>query len=170
MKKKAKVYLEASALWNLFYGEPGQNIVEFSLEKEDIFCSSSIWSHLEIHRGIMKRINQEELTIDEGNDLRRFIDFSLRRLATRKRLREYDVSRDLVERTKELISSYNLYASDALHFSTAISNDCSIVLVDDYHLSRIGKKFSKEIDIAILSTSTSIDKFSSELKRALSKK
>lgn len=168
MKKKAEVYLEASALWDLFYGEPGKNIVEFSLENENMRCSSSVWSHLEIHRGIMKRINHEELTIEEGRNLRRFIDFSLQRLVTRKKLIEYDVSRDLVEKAKELISSFNLYASDALHFSTALSKNCAIILVDDYHFSRIGEKFSKEIDIAIMSTSMGIDRFSSELRGKLS--
>ncbi|MHA1930737.1 MAG: type II toxin-antitoxin system VapC family toxin [Candidatus Thorarchaeota archaeon] len=164
MMKKSKVYLEASALWNLFYGEPGSNLVEFCLAQEQVSCSSSVWSYLEIHRGIKKRVNQKEITIDEGHDLKRFIDSHLHRLVSRKKLLEFDVSRNLIEMAKELISTYNLYAADALHFSTAISDNCLGILVDDYHFTRIGKKVSKELGIMIWPTSMSVDKFSSELK------
>lgn len=164
MTKKVEVYLEASALWNLYYGEPGTNLVEFCLNQENIICSSSIWSHLEIHRGVKKRINQKEITTNEGSDLLRFIDFHLHRLITRKRLVEIEISRDLIEKAKELIGLYNLYSSDSLHLSTATSNNCVAVLVDDFHFTRLGKKITKELGIMILSTTMSINKFSSVLK------
>ena len=55
--KKSKVYLESSALWNLYYEEEGAALVEFCLATDEILCFSSTWSILELYRGIQKRLN-----------------------------------------------------------------------------------------------------------------
>lgn len=165
--KRPTVYLEASALWNLFYGEPGQNMVEYALKRDDVLCSSSVWSHLEIWRGIQKRINIEEISVEEGENLRRFVKLHLDGLVAKKQLIEYDVSRELVEIASDYIARYNLYASDALHLSTAAAKACSMVLVDDYHFTRLEKNIVEEIGIEIWPTSLDFHEFATKLDGAI---
>ena len=162
--KKIEFYLEASALWNLFYGEPSGNTVEYCIDRDEVHCISSVWSQLEIWRGIQKRINQDEITHDEGRDLRRFIQMYLDNLIAKKRLLECDVSRELVEKGKIFVSRYNLYASDALHFSTAIAKECRVILVDNYHVERLGENVPEELNIEVWNTSMSIDEIASDIE------
>lgn len=165
MMKKIEFYLEASALWNLFYGQPNSNVVEYCVNQDKIRCISSVWSQLEIWRGIQKRINQEEITQSEGHDLRQFIQMYLDNLIAKRKLSECEVSRQLVEKGKSFVSRYNLYASDALHLSTALVNDCQVILVDDYHFQRLGEDVSEELVIEIWTTSMSIDEITSNIDR-----
>ncbi|MDF1539999.1 MAG: type II toxin-antitoxin system VapC family toxin [Candidatus Thorarchaeota archaeon] len=151
--KKIDLYLEASALWNMFYGESGSNVVEYCIEQPAITCSSSIWSHLEMHRAVRKRINQKEITQEEGENLRLFIDTHLDELVARKQLLEFEVTKDHIREARQLIDSYNLYASDALHLATTLSARCSGILVDDYHFTRLREIVGKEMDLAIIHTS-----------------
>ncbi len=155
--KRTNLYLEASALWEMFYGDPGDSLVEHCIGHQKIQCTSSIWSHLEIHRAVQKRINQNELTRDDGVNLLKFIKFCLDGLVARRKIIEFEVSKELIERAKQFIPSYNLFASDALHLATAVSNGCSGMLVDDYHFTRLDKKLGDELDIVILHTSMSVE-------------
>lgn len=165
--KKIECYLEASSLWNMFYGEPGENLVEYCIDSPDLHCMSSVWSHLELHRGVQKRINQGEISSDDGSNLRTFIDVHLDRLVARRQLFELEVTRELVEEAKRLIASHNLYASDALHLASALSGGCSCILVDDYHFTRLRRIVSDAMSISIIPTSMSIkemNRFLAELE------
>jgi hypothetical protein len=163
--KKIECYLEASSLWNMFYGEPGVNLVEYCIESPEISCMSSVWSHLELHRGVQKRINQKEITSAEGSDLRTFMDVHIDRLVARKQLLELEVTKELIDQAKRLIASHNLFASDALHLVSAISSECSCILVDDYHFTRLNKQVRDAIDISIIHTSMTIKKMNDILAK-----
>ncbi|MBD3408003.1 MAG: PIN domain-containing protein [Candidatus Lokiarchaeota archaeon] len=153
--KKNRIYLEASALWNLFYGEPGENLVEYLLLHNEYLCLTSIWSQLEIHRGIQKRINQSEITSEEGTNLRIYIDTHLQQLTTRRRLEQVPVVEEHVELAKSLIVECNLYASDALHVATALNNACETIFVDDYHMERLHDRIAPRL--RIMRTSAEIE-------------
>lgn len=161
--KRIELYLEAASLWNMFYGEPGANLVEYCLAHQNIHCSSSIWSHLEVHRAVQKRINQKEISLDEGRNLRMFIDSRIAQLVARKKLVETEVTRGIIDEAKQLISTFNIYASDTLHFATALSNSCIGVLVDDFHFTRLSKKIREDLDIVILHISMSVEQLQENL-------
>ena len=161
---KTEIYLEASALWDLFYGEPGDHNVQFCIESDDIQCHSSIWSHLEIYRGINKRINQDEITEEEGYHLRLFIDQYLDEARENSEIIHQPVSKNVIQNAKELMLVYNLYAADAVHLATAIIHDCPFILVDDHHFTRLENLLEDDFPIQILCVTSEKSTLESILK------
>jgi len=141
--RKVKVYLESSALWNLYYGEPGADLIEFCFNESEIICFSSEWSSLELARGIQKRVNQEEITQIEGENLRKFIEVDLQTLVSKRHLFLLAISHENIEQAKNYIHTYNLYSSDALHLATAVQEGTKGMLVDDYHFNRLNRQIEE---------------------------
>ncbi|MFX1251453.1 MAG: type II toxin-antitoxin system VapC family toxin [Promethearchaeota archaeon] len=161
--KMIKIFLESSALWNLYYDEEGASLVEFCLNQDMLSCCSSSWSPLELHRGIKKRLNQQEISFKEAENLRLFIEADLQLLISKKKIYLIPVSQEIINRAKEYIHLYNLYASDALQLATANIDNCRGMLVDDYHFKRLDKRIKTEQGQEIWSTLLKIENFSSEL-------
>lgn len=164
MMKKINVYLESSALWNLYYEEDGATLVEFCLEAEELSCLSSIWSLLELHRGIQKRLNQQELDREEATHLRVFVDTDLQLLIAKKKLSLWPVSEDVINNAKPYIPRYNLFASDALHLATAVVGSSRGLLVDDHHFSRLDTRIEEQEELKIWPTSMEVEHFLSTLR------
>lgn len=156
MMKKIKCYLESSSLWNLYYEEKGSEIIEYCLNNSEFDCISSVWSQLEIIRGIKKRENQEEINSGEAEKLQLFIDTDLKRLISKKKLTLEKIKEDTILIAKKFIWQYNLYASDALHLGTATCLSCKVILVDDYHFKRLDKTIMKKEGLLIYSTLNTI--------------
>ncbi len=154
--KKIKLYLESSALWNLYYEESGAELVEHCLENPQLICISSIWSQLEIERGIKKRENQKEINSEEAENLRVFIEIDGKRLENKKQLEIIPIVEDYILVTRRFIHEYNLFASDALHLASAVLQGCKGILVDDYHFIRLNKMIETKEGIGIYSTTLSI--------------
>jgi len=150
--KKVEIYLESSALWNLYYEEKEAELIEYCLENINISCSSSQWSLLELQRGIQKRVNQHELGKKEAENLEIFIETDIQRLVKKKELILQPITAKLITKTRENIPKYNLYASDALHLTTAIQNNNKVMIVDDYHFKRLDKRIKEEQKIEIIPT------------------
>jgi predicted nucleic acid-binding protein len=161
--KKLKLYLESSALWNLYYEETGAELVEHCLENPQLTCISSIWSQLEIDRGIKKREKQKEITSEEAVNLRVFIETDYKRLTRKKQLETVPIAEDYIFTARKLVHEHNLFASDALHLASAVLQGCTGILVDDYHFKRLTKKIETREGIVIYPTTLSI----SELKTKL---
>jgi len=89
------VYLEASALWALYYGEPGGKNVEWVLENVNPITSE--WSLLEISRAISKRLNIKEITKEEAEDLEVFILADIEKLRAERKLSLSKVSWGLIK-------------------------------------------------------------------------
>lgn len=154
--KKIKCYLESSSLWNLYYEEQGSEMVEYCLENSQFDCISSIWSQLEIERGIKKRENQEEITSNEAEQLQLFIDTDIKMLVNKKKLSLEKIDDNYILNAKKFIRQYNLYASDALHLATATILSCKMILVDDYHFKRLDEKIMEKEGLLIYSTLNTI--------------
>jgi predicted nucleic acid-binding protein len=154
--KKIKLYLESSALWNLYYEETGAELVEHCLDNPQLTCISSIWSQLEMERGIKKRENQKEITSEETENLRVFIETDGKRLVSKKQLETIPIVEEYILTAKRLIHEHNLFASDALHLASAILQGCKGILVDDYHFKRLNKKIEIREGIGIYPTILSI--------------
>jgi len=154
--KKIKLYLESSALWNLYYEETGAELVEHCLDNPQLTCISSIWSQLEMERGIKKRENQKEITSEEAENLRVFIETDGKRLVSKKQLETIPIVEEYILTAKRLIHEHNLFASDALHLASAILQGCKGILVDDYHFKRLNKKIEIREGIGIYPTILSI--------------
>ena len=154
--KKIKCYLESSSLWNLYYEEQGSEMVEYCLENSQFDCISSIWSQLEIERGIKKRENQEEITSNEAEQLQLFIDTDIKRLVNKKKLSLEKIDDNYILNAKKFIRQYNLYASDALHLATATILSCKMIIVDDYHFKRLDEKIMEKEGLLIYSTLNTI--------------
>jgi hypothetical protein len=157
MSKKIEVYLESSALWNLYYEQDQSHLVEYCLTKSNISCASSIWSLLELRRGVQKRLNQQEVNSTEAGDLWMFIQTDLQQLVNKKHLSLHSVTENQINYATELIPQFNLYASDALHLSTALLAQHQLILVDDYHFERLKTELFPEL--RILPTSLGINEF-----------
>jgi len=155
--KKIKVYLESSALWNLYYEEKGSELVEYCLNQPQFECLTSIWSQLEIERGIKKRENQNELTSEEAENLQIFIETDNSQLINKKKLTISPILDDYIVTAKKYIRNYNLYASDALHLASATIRRCKSILVDDYHFKRLDTSIENNEGIKIFSTAQKIE-------------
>jgi predicted nucleic acid-binding protein len=154
--KKIKLYLESSALWNLYYEEKGAELVEHCLENPQLACISSIWSQLEIERGVKKRVNQNEITSEEAEHLRVFIETDGKRMASKKQLKTIPIVEDYIFTARRFIHEHDLFASDALHLASAVLQGCKGILVDDYHFERLDKMIETREEIAIYPTTLSI--------------
>lgn len=157
--KKHKVYLESSALWDLYYEERGADLVEHCLENSKVTCFTSEWSSLELTRGIQKRVNQQEITLVEAQNLKEFIEADLRSLVSKKKLHLVPVSQENIEQAKKYVYVYNLYGSDALHLATAVHEKANGLLVDDYHFERLNKQITKDEGQLIWSTALPLKNF-----------
>ena len=162
--KKIKLYLESSALWALYYDELGAKLIEKCLIDEQIECLSSIWTQLELERGINKRENQKEITHDEAEKLRIFIETDCKSLLTKKQLTFLAITDDDIFIAKRLIRAYNLFASDAIQLASAIQENCHAIIVDDYHFKRLDEKIKANEGLAIHPTSKSLSSLKNEIK------
>ncbi|MCF2137033.1 MAG: type II toxin-antitoxin system VapC family toxin [Candidatus Thorarchaeota archaeon] len=163
--RKIAIYLEASALWDLMYGEPGKNLVEYCLiENNEVSCRTSAWTRLELARAVQKRINQKEITKKEGKDLLEFIEVKWQQLMYKNQLVELQITNEVLDLARQFISKYNLYASDALHLASAIDQRCSAIIVDDFHFKRLKNRMSAH-KLAIWSTTMRIDTFQKKFKQ-----
>jgi len=159
MMKKIELYLESSALWALYYEEQKSEIVEYSIDKPNIICSSSNWTLLELQRGIQKRFNQKEITEEEAEHLRVFIETDIHRLVNKRKLILQPITEEHIHQARVLIPKYNLYASDALHLTTALLKTSQLLIVDDYHFKRLDEKIKVEQNIEVIPVTMALDDF-----------
>ncbi len=157
--KKISVYLESSALWSLYYKEEGWDLVEFSIQESNLNTMISHWGLLELERAIQKRMNQKELTGQEAEDLRNFIDTDVKQLVFSSKLALIPVSTDIIEHAKELIPKYNLYSADAVHLATAANQKCAIAFVDDYHFKRLSEEIEADLELKMIPLCKKMDEF-----------
>lgn len=163
MLKKIRIYLESSALWNLYYNEIGAELVEKCLTDEHLECTSSIWSQLEIARGINKRKNQKEITAKEAENLLIFIETDIQRMINKKLITFFTIKEEQINLAKQLIREYNLYSSDALHVATAIEENCRGVVVDDYHFKRLDENLKKDKELIIIPATRTFTKMKEQI-------
>ncbi len=150
------VYLEASALWAMYYGEPGGDRVVWVL---DSFSSLTLeWTLLELGRAVSKRLNEGEIVEAEAEELEMFILSDFRRLVGEKKMSLVRVSWPLIREAYMLIRPFNLYASDAVHMATAILKKVRVMLVDDFHFKRLSGKVSEPRILPITSSGDEIKK------------
>ena len=154
---KPNLVLESSALWNLYYQEKGAELIEMIIEKRDFECYTSRWSTLELFRGIKKRLNQQEISLQEAIDLRDFIEADLLELEFANKLKFIEIHQNIIEISNDLIFEKNLYAADALHLASAITTSSNGILVDDYHFKRLSKEIEQDYDLKIIPTTIAID-------------
>lgn len=141
------IYFEASALWNMYYGETGGETTERALEQYGGY--SLEWSLLELGRAIAKRRNLGEITEREAHSLESFIIADLEKLSRQGRLKLVKFTWSLAKEAYNIIGSLNLYASDAAHFTAASKVQAQVMLVDDYHLKRLSGKVARPKLIAV---------------------
>lgn len=132
------IYLEASALWAMYYGEPGGDNVIWFLDNYK--CYTVEWTILELCRAISKRYNQGEITKKEAEALKAFIITDIEKLNRENKLHLIKTTWKLIKKAYYIIFPLNLYASDALHFSAAVHYKTKIMLVDDLHFKRLKDK------------------------------
>ena len=162
MKRKIKTYLDASALWSLYYPEIDASIVEHVIQDKNHECTTSIWSTLELVRGTKKRENQGELTHDDAKNLRHFIETDIKQLVHSTSLSLIPLSSEIVDFAKGLMIDLNLYSSDAVQLSTAINEGCTIALVDDYHFKRLSSEIDARHGLKIIPISITIEDFENQ--------
>ncbi|MHA1708326.1 MAG: hypothetical protein ACTSXJ_00650 [Candidatus Baldrarchaeia archaeon] len=78
------IYLEASALWTMYYGEPGGDNVIWLLKNYK--CYTAEWMVLELCRAVAKKYNQGEINDKEARSLEMFILADIERLKREGRL------------------------------------------------------------------------------------
>ena len=154
------IYLEASALWTMYYGEPGGDNVIWLLDNYE--CFTSEWSILELSRAISKRYNQKEMTKKEAEALNFFILTDIEKLMRENKLKLIKVTWNLIKKAYHLIFPLNLYASDALHLSTALHYKTKIMFVDDFHFTRLKDKIKKPKILSITESKKNIQKILSK--------
>jgi len=128
-----RLYFDSSVLVKLFKIEADSDKtieVMAALDKEKSWHGyTSNWSQLEIARALKKDGKPKELTL-----------LNLREL-NRHRISFIKVSDDILEKAKDIIATYNLYASDALHVATfktlETSEKLDGFLCDDAHFHRL---------------------------------
>lgn len=135
------VYLEASALWTMYYGERGGENVEWVLETYPSITLE--WSLLELGRAISKRLNIGEITEEEAESLEEFILLDIKKLKKDGKLKLVKLTWRLIEDAYALIRPLNIYASDATHLTASLIKGVRIMLADDHHFERLKDKVKK---------------------------
>jgi len=154
------IYLDASALWAMYYGEPGGDNVIWLLNNYEFYTSE--WSVLELSRAVSKRYNQGEITKREADALNIFILADIEKLTRENKLKLIKVTWNLIKKAYHLIFPLNLYASDATHLSTALHYKTKIMFVDDFHFTRLKNKIKKLIILSITENRENIQKILSK--------
>jgi len=100
---------------------------------------------------------------DEAKNLRNFVDLDLQLLEAKKKLILCAVSESIINQAKLFIPQYNLFASDALHLATAVIENSTGLLVDDYHFTRLDTRIRDEEEQIIWPTLLEVEEFLSKL-------
>ncbi|MHA1595237.1 MAG: type II toxin-antitoxin system VapC family toxin [Candidatus Baldrarchaeia archaeon] len=129
--------MEASALWTMYYGEPGGDNVIWLLKNYK--CYTAEWMVLELCRAVAKKYNQGEINDKEARSLEMFILADIERLKREGRLELIRITWPLIRKAYHLILPLNLYASDAPHLA-ALHSGAKVMLVDDFHFTRMEDK------------------------------
>jgi len=127
-----RLYLEPSVLVKLFKKEPNTekmiDVVGAIDERRDWFGCTSRWTLLEVARALKKDGKPKEL-----------IELNLKELR-RHKISFIDPKKMILSDAEQMLTSYNLYASDAVHVSTFRLADrdrrLDAMLTDDRHLRR----------------------------------
>ena len=128
-----RLYLDSSVLVKLFKIETDSNTMVEILaaigEERGWAGFTSQWSTLEIGRALKKDGKPRELILLNLRELRRH------------RVSFIEVSDDILKTAEDLVASYDLYASDALHVSTfktlEKAEKLDGFLCDDTHFHRL---------------------------------
>ena len=128
-----RLYLEPSVLVKLFKQERNTakmiDIIDAIDQRAQWFACTSAWSPLEVARALRKDGKPKEL-----------IELNLKELR-RHKISFVDVTRAILRKSENVISSRNIYASDALHAATfhSVSREKSLdgMLSDDKHYNRL---------------------------------
>ena len=143
-----KYYIDASVVAKWYKEKEGfesealkllDDIVEF-----DVAGVTSSLTVLELTRALQKINIQEKLIKESLSSLDSLFKTSLIKT---------NISDECISLSKELMLSSRLYASDAIHLSSAILEDCDVILTaDSEHMLRknVVKMFSKNYGIDIL--------------------
>ncbi len=129
-----RIYMEPSALVKLFKSEVGSDkmvsIVSKVDQSRDWKAYTSMWSALEIARALRK----------DGKP-RPVIELDLKELRSHK-IGFHPVDRKILAQAERLVSSNDIYASDAIHVATFTALDSRFeldgLLTDDRHMRRLG--------------------------------
>jgi len=127
-----RLYLEPSVLVKLFKKEPNTekmiDVVGAIDERRDWHGCTSRWTFLEVARALKKDGKPKEL-----------IELDLKELR-RHRISFIDVTKTILSDAEQMLASYSLYASDAVHVSTfrlaGRRRRLDAMLTDDRHLKR----------------------------------
>ena len=128
-----RLYLEPSVLVKLFKREPDGNqmllIIEAIDQRTSWFACTSIWSVLEVARALKKDGKPKEL-----------IELDLKELR-RHKITFVKITPAILRGSEQIITSRNIYASDALHAATyqLVSRNKPLdgMLSDDKHYDRL---------------------------------
>ena len=128
-----RLYLEPSVLVKLFKKERDSakmiDLIGTIDSQREWFACTSTWSTLEVARALRKDGKPKEL-----------IELDLRELG-RHRIVFVDVTRAILKQSERIVTSRNIYASDALHAATfaSITRTRSLdgMLSDDKHFQRL---------------------------------
>ena len=143
--------MEPSVLVKLFKKEDDSakmlDIIEAIDRGTQWFACTSAWSPLEVARALRKDGKPKEL-----------IELNLKELR-RHNISFVDVTRVILRKSESVISSRNIYASDALHAATfhSVSRAKSLdgMLSDDRHYDRL-KNIVKVLTLKEISLDTSV--------------
>jgi len=143
--------LEPSVLVKLFKRERDStkmlDIIEAIDQGAHWFACTSAWSPLEVARALRKDGRPKEL-----------IELNLKELR-RHKISFVDVTRAILRKSENVISSRNIYASDALHAATfhSVSRTKSLdgMLSDDKHYDRL-KSIVKVLTLNEISLDTNV--------------
>lgn len=122
------LYFDTNVFYNAYVPtEKANEIADWLFEQmtEQFPIKTSEWSIIEFFRALKKQENLNNLSSEDVNLISDFFIGDIVRMQQEKILHLIPVTIKLIIRSKRYIFSHNLYASDALHITTAIMNTVS---------------------------------------------
>ena len=144
------MYLDASALWAMYNGQPGKDLVKHVLDGSKFRVSTSLWSRVELQRAVKKRCNMGEISLDDAIHMGDFINASLAKFEISNVLLVLPVSLAIIDKASTFIAEYNLYSADAVHLASALLGGSTCFIADDQHLTRLHDTVLANLAIEIL--------------------
>lgn len=115
-----------------------------------------------IKQSHFKKIQSKRDDKKEAEALNFFILTDIEKLMRENKLKLIKVTWNLIKNVYHLIFPLNLYASDALHLSTALHYKTKIMFVDDFHFTRLKDKIKKPKILSITESKKNIQKILSK--------
>lgn len=136
-KKRTKIYLDTSALWEFYYGGDYGDKIKELMERRDFIIYTGEITLVELGRAAKKRFNQGEIDNKELDMLKKLMILDLLKKSADRKIKFLPITTSVIAQAYRFVFELNLFAMDAIHLALAVINNIPIFITNDRHFAKI---------------------------------